>query len=90
MLNGPMGLAVDAYGRLYIADAANNRIRRVDTSGVMSTYVGPYGSGAAVQLPPRISLGTALDVSIASTGFVYLSEMGSTDSTTLVRQVACT
>jgi sugar lactone lactonase YvrE len=29
-LNGPLGIAVDGFGRLFIADAGNNRIRRVD------------------------------------------------------------
>jgi trimeric autotransporter adhesin len=39
-LRGPLAVAVDSAGNLYIADAADNRIRKVDTSGVIGTYAG--------------------------------------------------
>jgi DNA-binding beta-propeller fold protein YncE len=40
-LNSPTGLAVDADGNLYIADSANNVIRRVDAkTGIISTVAG--------------------------------------------------
>jgi len=39
-LNGPMGVAVDAAGNLFIADTQNHRIRKVDTQGIISTVAG--------------------------------------------------
>ena len=39
-LNNPRGLAVDGAGNLYIADTWNNRIRKVDTAGVITTVAG--------------------------------------------------
>jgi len=39
-LNQPIGVAIDADGNLYIADSENHRIRRVDTSGRITTYAG--------------------------------------------------
>lgn len=37
-LNEPMGVAVDAVGNLYIADAGNRRVRRVDAvTGIITT-----------------------------------------------------
>ncbi|MBX2905296.1 MAG: Ig-like domain-containing protein [Taibaiella sp.] len=47
-LNGPTGVAVDNAGNVYISDIYNNRVRKVNTSGIISTYAGnggPAGSG---------------------------------------------
>jgi YD repeat-containing protein len=37
VLNNPQALFIDQYGNLYIADATKYRIRKVDTSGTIST-----------------------------------------------------
>ncbi len=39
-LNGPAGLAFDASGNLYITDQSHFRIRKVDTTGKISTVAG--------------------------------------------------
>ncbi len=39
-LNAPLAVAVDASGNLYIADTYNQRIRKVDTSGTITTVAG--------------------------------------------------
>jgi sugar lactone lactonase YvrE len=36
----PHGVAVDSAGNLYIADSVNNRIRRVDQKGIITTFAG--------------------------------------------------
>lgn len=41
------GLAFDASGNLYIAEHGGNRVRRVDTDGVISTIAGTGDSGTA-------------------------------------------
>ena len=44
-LNSPSGVAVDSAGNLFIADSFNNRIRKVDTGGTISTVVGTGAAG---------------------------------------------
>lgn len=38
LLNGPMSVAVDASGNVYIADTGDNRIRKIDSTGTITAY----------------------------------------------------
>ncbi len=44
-LNFPTGVGVDAIGNIYVADQYNNRVRKVDTFGVITTFAGTGLSG---------------------------------------------
>lgn len=63
-LNYPFDLAIDAAGAMYIADANNGRIRRVDPGGIITTVAG-IGSipgnrmpwAASEVTPPGAALG---------------------------------
>jgi hypothetical protein len=46
-LANPMGLAVDGFGDLFMADFGNNRIREVDTNGIITTVAGSDGGGVS-------------------------------------------
>lgn len=39
----PMGLIIDAYGQLYVADAGNNRVQVIDSNGHFVTELGSHG-----------------------------------------------
>ena len=39
-LNGPAAVAMDADGNLYVADKLNQRVRRIDPSGMVTTVAG--------------------------------------------------
>ena len=45
-LYGPDGVALDSAGNLYIADSANNRVRKVNLSSGLITTVAGNGTGA--------------------------------------------
>ena len=38
--HSPIGVAVDGSGNVYVADANNNEVRKITTSGVVSTFAG--------------------------------------------------
>lgn len=42
-LDTPQGLAVDAEGRVYIADTENHVVRRIDVDGTIDTFAGTPG-----------------------------------------------
>lgn len=44
-INGPFGVAADAAGNFYIADRLNNRVRKVDAAGVITTFAGTGTGG---------------------------------------------
>ena len=48
MLDRPTDVAVDASGSIYIADRENDRIRKVDTTGIITTLAGVEGTGLAL------------------------------------------
>jgi len=71
-------LAVDAVGNLYIDDTRNQRIRKVDTSGIITTVAGdgdPWFSGdggAATRASLKLPSGVAFD----PVGNMYIADFG--------------
>src|ERR1041385_4325607 len=77
-LNSPEGVAVDSAGNVYIADSFNNRIRKVDTSGTITTIAGTgepryTGEGVATQVGLNDPSGIAIDRS----GNIYIADNSS-------------
>lgn len=76
-LSGPTGVAVDAAGNLYIVDAENLRIRKVTTSGIMSTVAGtgvPGASGGDGGPAVNAQFITPYSVVVDAAGNLYISE----------------
>ena len=75
-LSQPTGIAVDSAGVLYIADNGNYRIRRVDTSGKITTYAGNgsptfCGDGQPATLA---CLHSPTGVAVDTKGNVYIAD----------------
>lgn len=84
-LDNPRGLALDSAGNLYVADAGNDRIRKVDTLGVITTVAGSGESGYDGDGGPATAtaLNFPVDVAVDAAGSVFLSDTGNC----LVRRV---
>jgi uncharacterized protein (TIGR03437 family) len=77
-LNSPVGVAFDNAGNLYIADYGNQRIRKVDTSGNISTFAGigfvtssDTGDGGPAN---KAELSGISDVVVDNAGNVYIAD----------------
>src|SRR5262249_32547328 len=44
----PIGLTVDSSGNVYVSDIRNQVVRKITSSGTISTYVGNNGAGAGI------------------------------------------
>jgi len=78
---GPLvgGLAVDTSGNLYIADAYNNRVRKVDTSGIITTVAGGNGINATGAPALGASLPWPQGVAFDSAGRLHIADGGALD-----------
>jgi len=85
-LNTPQGLAVDSAGNVYIADTLNNRVRRVDADGTITTVAGVGAAGyvgdgkpgpeAQLNLPTGLAIGSSDTVFISDTGNNVIRQLG--------------
>ncbi|HLJ07697.1 MAG TPA: hypothetical protein VKX24_04120 [Acidimicrobiia bacterium] len=96
-LNTPEGMALDKAGNLYIADSGNNLVRKVDTSGTITTIAGDTNAAttaanAKTPVPPSDSAGDGgpaaaahLDgprgIAVDDLGNIYIAQEGGDPTT---------
>ncbi len=75
-LKYPFGIDLDQKGNLYIADRGNNRIRKVDTQGIITTVAGDGTHFFAGDYGPatRASLAYPTDVVVDDRGNLYIAD----------------
>jgi sugar lactone lactonase YvrE len=85
-LNYPTGIAFDSSGNLYIADHINHRIRKVDTSGNITTIAGngTLGDTGDSSAATSAELDSPCGVAVDSAGNVYIADT----LNNLIRKVA--
>lgn len=78
-ISDPNSVTFDASGNLYIADAGNNVIRRVDTNGIITTVVGDGSGGGTDGLgdggpATNAILDNPLSVTFDGSGNLYIAD----------------
>jgi DNA-binding beta-propeller fold protein YncE len=76
---GPMGLALDQHGNLFIADTGNNRIRKVDANRIITTVAGSgayYDDRGDGGPATDARLGFAFGIAVGRDGTIYVADTG--------------
>ena len=84
LFKGPIGVATDVQGNIYVSDGLNSRIRKITSGGVVSTvtYTGqsatPFGVALDAQDNIYIGIigGTSAILKLSATGVLISSEGG--------------
>lgn len=71
--NAPESVAIDGNGNLYVADTGNHTIRKVSTTGVVTTFAGVTGASSSLDGPvATASFKRPTQIGADGTGIVYV------------------
>ncbi|MGE0101097.1 MAG: hypothetical protein AB7H86_00545 [Blastocatellales bacterium] len=85
-LNDPSDIVFDGRGNLLIADSANNRIRQIDTNGIIRTIAGKGPGGFSGDGGPAIDAELSFPIGLAfdTTGNLFIADF----SNNRIRKIA--
>src|SRR5947209_8185766 len=72
----PAGIAFDAAGNMYIADASNSRVRKVDANGVITTFAGTgdFGNFGDTNVATKAGMNRPYGVALDKAGNLYVAD----------------
>ena len=73
-LNTPAGLFVDSAGNVYVCDGRNNKVRRIDASGTIDTWIHGIITRKSDGTPNRLPLRNPTSVFVDGNGHVYVAD----------------
>ena len=73
--NNPIGVALDAQGNAFVADASNHVIRKITPSGDVSTYAGTGTSGMTDGAGAVAEFNNPAAIAIDENGFLYVADL---------------
>jgi RHS repeat-associated protein len=76
MFNNPQGIAVGANAQVYVADTANNRIRRIAGDGTVTTLAGDGTPGLQNGAGNQARFNAPQGIAVDSQGNVYVADTG--------------
>jgi serine/threonine-protein kinase len=72
--NGPIGLAVDSAGNLYVADLNNQKIRTITPAGVVTTFAGSGTAGSTDATGTAASFNSPGGLAFDTAGNLYVAD----------------
>jgi uncharacterized protein (TIGR03437 family) len=75
----PSGLALDGSGNLYMADYGNHTVRKITSSGTISTVAGTgnWGATGDGSAASKATLESPMSLAIDAAGNIYIGDVGS-------------
>ncbi|HKB92005.1 MAG TPA: putative Ig domain-containing protein, partial [Opitutaceae bacterium] len=70
----PEGVAVDSSGNIYVADAGNNRVRKISPTGTVSTLAGSATAGYTDGPGDAVQFNGPASVAVDGTGNLYVAD----------------
>lgn len=72
--SNPEGIAVDSEGTVYVSDSGNQKIRKIDTNGVVSTFAGSGSMGSADGIGSASSFWNPEQIAVDGSGNLYVAD----------------
>lgn len=76
LFDHPTGIAVDGNNNLYVADTANNKIRRISADGVVTTIAGSGALGSADGNASIATFSGPTGIVVATSGTIFVVDSG--------------
>ncbi|MEO7173819.1 MAG: T9SS type A sorting domain-containing protein [Flavobacterium sp.] len=74
MFAAPKGLGVDGSGNVYVADATNNRIRKISVTGAVTTVAGDGTAGYSDAQGLSAKFNNPIGIAITASGVIYVTD----------------
>ncbi len=72
----PVGITMDTYGNVFVADANNNAIRKIDPDGITTTLAGGSGAGSNDGTGKLAKFNYPTGVAADRNGNIYVADFG--------------
>ena len=74
LFSSPKGLTVDTLGNVYVADATNNRIRKISSTGTVITIAGDGTAGYLDGQGTAAKFNSPIGIAVSASGIIYVSD----------------